>query len=269
MKGATLLKMSPLNLRRLNLSLLILSSVSIKAAVGSDYQSSLRRLGESQSQLDQSLRQLGVHQSGWGEPVTRDQADGRKKTPLFQVHSDLKEPRLPLGRFIFARVVNRLVVAGEGSPSVVEVLSDQGSLSGMRLVGIARQSSNPSRVSIEFKNLVFRGGRAIPIQATALDESGAYGLSAQVVSQKALSVMGAMASSFVSGLAASQQSQAVNAFGFQQTQTTGRNAVLQGLAQTAADQSKRLIDEATAEKPILIVEPETPVTVLVQEEVRW
>ena len=122
---------------------------------------------------------------------------------------------------------------------------------------------------LEFQRLISRTGKAIPVQAVGLDQEGAFGLSAQVFSQKAWSVAGAMTSSFIAGLAASQQSQSANAFGFSQPQITGRNSLLQGVAQTAADQSKRLIDEATAEKPVLVVEAGTPVTILIQEEVRF
>lgn len=72
-----------------------------------------------------------------------------------------------------------------------------------------------------------------------------------------------------SGLAAGQQSQVVGPMGFSQVEPTGRNGVLQGVAQTAAEQSKRLIDDATAEKPVLVVKSGAAVTVWVQEEVRW
>jgi hypothetical protein len=102
----------------------------------------------------------------------------------------------------------------------------------------------------------------------ALDTEGAFGLTAQVLNGKALAVAGAMASSFIAGLASGQQSQTTGPFGFSQTQPTGRNAILQGVAQTAADQSKRFIEETTSEKPVLVVEALTPVTVFVQEEVR-
>ena len=54
-----------------------------------------------------------------------------------------------------------------------------------------------------------------------------------------------------------------------QTQPGNRNGVLQGVAQTAADQSKRLIDDATKEKPILVVEPETKISLYLDEEVRF
>ncbi len=232
-------------------------------------QASLNRLKLRQAGVNQAMGNLGVPLPGLAPPRSSATADREEQVPLFRVHGGMDNLKLPQGRFLFGRVVNRLVVGAEGSPTVVEILPGQGGLSGMRLLGLAHQGAGQSRMNLDFKQLLFRGGKSIPVQATALDESGAYGLPAQVVSQKALSVMGALASSFVSGLAASQQSQLVNAFGFQQSQATGKNALLQGVAQTAADQSKRLIDEATTEKPILIVEPETAVTILIQEEVRW
>jgi type IV secretory pathway VirB10-like protein len=111
--------------------------------------------------------------------------------------------------------------------------------------------------------------RAIELQATALDTDGAQGLVAEVFSSKAWSIAGAMAGSFISGLASAQQTQSIGALGFTQAQPTGRNALLQGVAQTAADQSKRLVEEATAEKPVLVVERGTAVSVLIQGEVRF
>ena len=108
----------------------------------------------------------------------------------------------------------------------------------------------------------------IPVKAVALDDTGAFGLQAQVFSGKAIAVAGAMASGFISGFAASQQGQTQTPFGFSQVQPTVRNSLLQGVAQTAADQSKRLIEDATKESPVLVVDAGTPVTGLTQEEVR-
>ncbi len=257
---------------RLNLSCLLLVLLLPEGVASADdaLQASLARLRLKQASTNQAMGNLGVPLPGLAPPRSSATAgQGEEQVPLFRVHGSLETLKLSQGRFLFGRIVNRLVVGPEGSPTIVEVLPGQGGLSGMRMLGLAHQGAGQSRMNLDFKQLLLRGGKSIPIQATALDEAGAYGLSAQVVSQKALSVMGALASSFISGLAASQQSQSVNAFGFQQSQATGRNALLQGVAQTAADQSKRLIDEATTEKPILIVEPETRVTILVQEEVRF
>jgi hypothetical protein len=249
------------------LSLSILSGSWVMAA--SDFSSMTRGIAEQQSALDRALLGMGVRSpsaaalSGVG--ATPDQG----VAPLFQVHSELKRLQASAGRFLFGKVIQKLVVGTEGAPVIVELAADQGTLSGLRLMGTARPSSGGDRIAIEFSRILFRGGSTGAIQAVALDESGALGVPAYVMSQKALSVMGAVASSFISGVAASQQTLVPNAFGFQATQPTGRNAILQGLSQTAADQSKRLIEEATTEKPVLILEPSTEISILVQEEVRF
>ncbi len=248
--------------------LLVSLGVAPSLALGSSFDASTQGIAAQQRALDQALAGLGVQPVG----VAGFQAPGageRGEKRLFQVHSEMKQLQAPAGRFLFGRLVHKLVVPSDGAPAIVELGSSQGALSGVRLMGMAKHSSTGDRVAVEFNRILFKGGSTGQIHAVALDESGALGVPAYVLSQKALSVMGAMASSFVSGVAASQQSLVPNAFGFQTAQPTGRNAILQGLSQTAADQSKRLIEEATSEKPVLILEPGTEVSVLVQEEVRF
>ena len=92
---------------------------------------------------------------------------------------------------------------------------------------------------------------------------------AEVFSSKAWAVAGAMASSLISGFTAAQETTNMTAFGFSQTQPGTRNGVLQGLSQTAADQSKQLIDSATKEKPILVLESGARVSLYLDEEVRF
>ena len=75
-----------------------------------------------------------------------------------------------------------------------------------------------------------------------------------------------MAASFLTGYASAQQTTSTNAFGFSETQATGRNALLQGVAQTAADQSKRMIEDATQEKPVLVVSPGTKLSIMFRED---
>ena len=226
------------------------------------------RLNENQKKTDVLLKRAGVTTGFFTDSPNSDSQE-KKLQPLFRLHNDLKRSRLAVGQLLFGTVVNRLVVGAEGSPVLVQLDDEQGALSSMRLLGVARQSGTPGRLSIEFQSLLTKSGKAIKLQAAGLDSEGSFGLIAQVFSQKAWAVAGAMASSFVSGLAASQQTQASNAFGFSQTEVTGHNAILQGVAQTAADQSKRLIEEATSEKPILLVEEHSTVTILIQEEVRF
>ncbi len=243
--------------------------VSVESASGATFGIATQEIAQQQRALDQALQGLGVSTPGSLGLGPKNPDSSRGERRLFQVHAELKNLQAPAGRFLFGKVIQKLVVGSDGAPVIVELASDQGALSGLRLMGTARPSSSGDRIAIEFARILFRGGATGSIQAVALDESGALGVPAYVMSQKALSVMGAMASSFISGVAASQQTLVPNAFGFQANQPTGRNAILQGLSQTAADQSKRLIDEATAEKPVLILEPQTEISILVQEEVRF
>lgn len=235
-------------------------------AAGVPFGAATQEIAAQQRALDQALQGFGVPTSG-GTPHRAE--SNRQDQKLFRVHAEIKSLQLPAGKFLFGKLVHKLVVPSDGAPVLVELSSRQGSMSGLRLMGTARHSSSGDRIAMEFARILFRGGATGTISAVGLDESGALGVPAYVMSQKALSVMGALASSFVSGVASSQQSLVPNAFGFQATQPTGRNAILQGIAQSAADQSKTLIEEATATKPVLILEPNTDVSVLVQEEVRF
>lgn len=240
-------------------------ALCVQAHAG-DYAFQVKRINGLSERIQRKLEAIGMAP----EPSNDSQgsAEDSGLAHLYRVHSTKSELRLSQGRFLFATTINRLIVGPEGSPLLVELSEGQGSFSGNRVMGVARQSASAGRLTVEFTTLLFRTGEGLPIQATALDEAGAFGLPAQVFSQRALSIAGAMVSSFVSGLASSQQSLTANAFGFQQVQPTGRNAILRGVAQTAADQSKRLIDEATAEKPVSIIESGTPVTILIEKEVR-
>ena len=217
--------------------------------------------------MDEVLRRFSLN-AGL-TPVEKEAGSTRDEEarPLFRVHDQLARTKLGPGRLLFGKLINRLVVGPDGSPALIELDEGQGFGGGLRALGTARQAGTEGRVSIELNRLILPS-RTVLIQATALDPEGAFGLEAQVWSHKAWAVAGAMASSFISGLATGQQTQTTSALGFTQVQSTGRNAALQGVAQTAADQSKRLIDDATADKPVLVVEAGAAVTVLLQEEVK-
>jgi hypothetical protein len=234
----------------------------------SDFRAGTQSIASKQSALDQALARIGVPLESGRGAVLRSDEDSRKGG-LFRVHAQMATLQAPSGKFLFGRLVHKLVVPADGAPAIVELSAGQGSFSGLRIMGTAKHGSSGDRVVIEFGKLLFKGGSSFHLQAVALDESGALGVPAYVMSQRALSVTGALASSFISGVAASQQTLVANPFGFQAAQPTGRNAVLQGLSQTAADQSKRLIEQATAEKPVLILEPMTEVSVLIQDDVRF
>lgn len=249
------------------LSLILI--ISAEARAERTYQERVDSIHNSQSSVDQILRQWGRSVGFDSKSNAGSQARSEQPQPIYQLHASLASTGLPPGKLLFGRLINRLVVGADGSPTLVELDPGQSFASGLRFMGIARQAGTQGRVSIELNRLLLRGGRSVPVQATSLDMDGAYGLSAQVFSGKAWAVAGAMASGLISGLASGQQTQTTSALGFSQIQSTGRNALLQGVAQSAADQSKRLLEEATAEKPVLVVEALTPVTVLIQEEAKW
>lgn len=194
-----------------------------------------------------------------------DQNEKFKNRQLFQIHGRINELKIEPGLLAFGSLFTRLVVGAEESPVIAEIKDSRlGILHGLRLMGRARQSATGGRVNIEFDRLLLKGGSSLRIIAEALDSSGALGLSGEVFSSKAVTLAGSMVGSFLSGYASSQQT--TNAFGFSENKPAGRNALLQGVAQTAADQSKRLIDEATQEKPVIVIEQGTKVSILFKEE---
>jgi len=226
-----------------------------------EYQLRLQKLKTAQAQ---SAALLG---GTYREKGMSLQAQEKPKS-LYQVHGLLKNYLIPPGKILYGKLFTRLVVGGESAPAVIQLDDAQGGLSKIRLLGTASQSGTKGRLTVQINKLILKSGESINVQATVLDTAGAYGLEAEEFSGKALAVAGAVASGFISGAAASQQTQTTNMFGFSQPEPTGRNAIYQGLAQSAADQSKRLIDEATNQKPVLVVEGDTPLAVLIQEEVR-
>ncbi len=231
-----------------------------------DYAQDLDRIKRRSETINRELKKLG-----YGTPSAPANGTAEEKGPtrLFVVHDSVQRLQITTGTVLEATTETRLVVGTELAPAVVVLAENQGSLSGLRVLGRARAASIQGRVQIEFDRAVLRSGKVQPIKALALDIAGASGLEAEVFSGKALAIAGALGSSFISGLAASQQSVTTSAFGLNQVQPGGRNAILQGVAQAAADQSKRFVDEATQEKPVLVVEPATSLNVYFDEEVRF
>ena len=243
------------------------------------FNESLRLLKQSQRATDSKLNQMGVktrtdfdlHSKGrdlWGS-IEKGEGEEEQKQSILIVHDDGKRLRAEAGKLLFGKTLNRLVVSGDDVPAIIDLDQGQGLFSGLRALGKARISGTEGRIAIEVGRIVTRKGTSLSIKGSIQDEAGAYGLEAQVLNSKALAMVGAMAGSFISGLAASQQTMAPTAFGFSEAQPTGRNAILQGVAQTAADQSKRIIEQATQERPILLTEAGTNVILYLDEEVHF
>jgi len=255
-----------------------LSGLPVTARASESYESATRRIAERNSQIEKSLKayrtRLGLPAvdeadtaSSHSESHSHAQSD-QAKTPLIQIHNPWVTAQLRSGRLLFGKTLQRLVVSSEPAPCLLELDSDQGPLSGVRVQGVARPSSTEGRMQMELSRILF-SAKTVGFSGVALDERGALGVPAEVFSQKAWMVAGAMAGSFLSGLASAQTTYSTGAFGLAQPNVSPRNSILGGLAQTGADQSKRLIEEATSEKPILVVEAGTSVVVFVNEEVTF
>ncbi len=248
----------------------VAASASRARAADAEYDESMSRINARKEKINRQIQELGFNLTKPDPNRTEsDEGKPKKRPPRIQVHADLSLLRAPRGKTLLGRTTKRMIVGGEGSRAEVEIGDDQGLFSRLTILGNAIQNSTQDRLLVTFHSVMFRSGKNMKVTAIAQDDSGADGLKAQVFSSKALMVAGAMAGSFISGYVASQQTQSSNAFGFTQTPTTGRNAILQGVAGAAADQSKKLIDDSTKEKPVLVVERGTLVSVYFDEEVRF
>ena len=238
-------------------------------ASAQDFSAQTRKLQENGDKIDAQMNAMGFLLGSKPIAALKHEDKAAAQGHLFQTHGDATRLRAESGRVLIAETTNRLVVGVEGSPAILTIADNQGLFSGLKVLGSAKQGSTEGRLFIECERVIFRSGRALAVKGSVLDDAGAFGLKAQVLSSKALMIGGAIASSFISGYAASQQTQQTNAFGFSQPQTGTRNGILSGVAQTAADQSKKFIEDSTKEKPILVVEPKTKMSVYLDEEVRF
>lgn len=247
---------------------LVLSfSIFSTQALAQDFQAALQGIQARQKVIDHQMAQWGFSNHLTAAPQKNNSQAAEENSALFRIHGRMNATQIPAGKLLFGKTYLRLIVGSESTPAIVILDDGQGVFSGLKILGNARGSSTEGRLLIDFDRLLLRTGKGVPLHANALDPLGAYGLEAQVWSHKAWASIGAIASGFVSGVAASQQTTSTNAFGFSQSQPTGKNAILQGLAQSAADQSKKLMEDTTREKPVLVIEADTPVSVLVQDEV--
>ena len=232
-----------------------------------DFGQQLSDIQKQSVRIRSHLGRLGIR-SNEDEPLANYGERSKKPTQLFEVHGDAKARQASEGQVVFGHLVNRLVVSSEPHPTLIKLDSNQGIFSGLTIKGSAHQGANPDRVQIELGKLILRSGRAVQISGQVLDSDGALGIKADVLSAKMWAESGALAGSFVSGVASASQSQTINGLGFASVTPTGRNALLGGVAQSAADGSKRLLEEATKEKPVLIVEPGGSISVMFSEELR-
>lgn len=216
-----------------------------------------------QKRAQERFKRLGMQ---YPEGDTVNEQEIQKS--LVTVYPQESRLRLNAGEVLTSTLPHRVVVSGESAPVWLTIQNGPSWTQGLTLLGKARGTTG-SRVAIDIERLKLHTGRTIGIRAQVLDHAGALALEAQVFSAKLLATAGALGAGFLSGLATGFQSNQSNGLGVLSNPPTPRNAILQGLAQSSADQSKRLIDDATKEKPVFVVEPGTPLLIFVEEELKW
>jgi hypothetical protein len=232
-----------------------------------NYSESAKNINQGISRTDAAMELLGLRpRSHLRSPAASP--DESSSAPILQIVDATNRLVAPAGKILWGKSLGRIILSSDAHPLKLVLDPEQGLFSGLIVLGIAKASSTSGRVQMDLDRLVLRTGRTESIQGLGLDEQGALGVEAHVLSGKLSATGGALATGFISGLAAGSQSQVTGAFGYSQTEITPRNAILQGLSQAASDQSKRLIEDATRERPILILEPGAHVGIYLQQEVR-
>lgn len=254
--------------------LLIFSSLSAWSSPShaldeKEFRESLSRIAQQQELTDTRIQALGIKGRSSDRTRREETSDSEKMPPLFQVHANPDRLHAPSGSFVFGTLYNRVVLGSEVVQTVIQVNENQGIFSSLRVTGKARPSGVEDRVALELDRLILKSGRTISIRAIGQDEEGASGIVAQVLTSKSIAVAGSVLGSFLSGAASLLQTATPSGFGFSQVERSPGNALLQGASQVAADQSRAALHEATKERPVLILEAGTPVTLFFEEEVRF
>lgn len=237
-------------------------------AFSDEYERQVKQIQADVAATEREMERLGLSsQHRAGMLADQNKTQGRS-TPLIQFVDAKKTLVAPPGKILWGVILERIVLSSEPHPVRVKLDRDQGIFSRLIVIGIARPSSTQGRIQFDLDRMVLSTGGVEAIAAVGVDEQGSLGIVSHVLSSKALATAGALGTGILSGVAAGSQTLNQGALGFTQTEVNPRNALLQGLAQAASDQSKRLIEDATKEKPILTLEPGAQVGVLLQSEVR-
>jgi hypothetical protein len=150
-------------------------------------------------------------------------------------------------------------VRAELSDSIIvngETLIDAGSV----LVG--QGSSGDDRLSVSFSQVVLRDGTVGNISAQACDSSDKIaGLKGSKIGTKAVNIAGSVGLGFVAGMSEGFQD-TQGQFGATVRPPSMKNALLNGLSTTAAEQSRELMSDLKNAKPVIEVRQGTKICVI-------
>jgi len=164
-------------------------------------------------------------------------------------------------------MVNATLISGASNGLVRAELTDSLTQSGETLleegtVLVGQGSSTEERLFISFTQAVFRDGSLATIEAQACDRKDKIvGLKGSKLGNKLVNVLGSIGLGFVGGFSEGlqdiqgQQGVAVRT-------PSLKNALLNGTATTALEQSKNLMSDLKEQRPIIEVQADEPICVI-------
>lgn len=170
------------------------------------------------------------------------------------------EQIVPLGSMVRCILIHNIVTNNFNAPVIAQVWEDfyfNGELLlpfGTRIYGTAFAGRERDRITVKFHNIVFQDGKTLKIDAIGLSKDGSGGLTGTIIDNHNRKIFIEMAMNFLSGLAAGLQETATNAVtGLSEVESSSRNAILNGVANTFEKEAKRIQKEAQSVKGYAVV----------------
>ena len=167
---------------------------------------------------------------------------------------------VPLGSMIKCLLIHNIVTNNFEAPVIAQVWEEfyfNGKLLlpfGTRIYGTASAGKQRDRVMVRFNNIVFQDGKTVKINAIGLSKDGSGGLTGTVIDEQNKKTFIAMALNFLSGMASGLQQTATNQVtGLNQIETSSRNAILNGAANTFQSEAQRIKSDTENAKGYAIV----------------
>jgi type IV secretory pathway VirB10-like protein len=191
----------------------------------------------------------------------------RSGTPIKYTGPKLVARPRELGNIPPGSMVNAVLASGASNGPVRAELSEALTVNGVTVIEsgavlVGEGTSSEERLFVVFKQVVFRDGTFGTIAAQACDASDRIaGLKGSKIGNKALNIAGSIGLGFVAGMSQGLQDTRGEG-GAVVTKPSMKNALLNGTATAAMEQSQDLMSDLKNRKPIIEVSAGTPICVI-------
>lgn len=235
---------------------IFLSLFLAEFCLANEFTTGLGRIDAIHERANDLLKQAGVY----GEIGTNENGPGEKSKAILNLHDLSTGRRISEGALLYASTKFRLLVGSQPSPVQVNLnASDKFPWTeSLTLSGVATQNSG--RIFIEFDRLFLPSGKAVNVQAVALDPVGSLGLKGSRENSKLLELAGGTALGL---LTAPDNNPDVFGYG-----SVVRKSARERMRESLLDESKNYIRDELKDTPVLRVDMDTPLTVLMKGEVK-